>query len=382
MSRAYHSCNEYRVLFYLFWCINRCIQAILKLYHQNIELRMGSNFARMKITCFVIMAMMVVNLWVLQSDPGEKYAYSNPNYWLLAYLVERVSGIEFSDYVAQKIFAPLGMNDTLNAVTSEDPVPGLSKGYVTAYGSAIPWTELEKMFVGAGGVVSTASDMGKWLAMHMNDGKNQLGEPLLSKPLLESSYSPQPGSEKYGLGWSLSSQNVKPARISHSGALSTFQTQMDMVPSSGYAVEVLLNSFTPTLEHAYEMSSGIIQLTEGNEPELKSSTPKIIDYSLGAITILYLALGIRGIRRSKQWTDRRIQFPVWRFGLRLVPQWIPVLGIGWLFFVVPTLQDNSSEIKDTFGLFPAAMILLATVFIIGLVLTAMRIYFRMKAQII
>lgn len=42
----------------------------------------------------------------------------------------------------------------------------------------------------------------------------------------------------------------------------TFQSQQDIVPSSGYAVAVLLNSFTPTFEHAYEISLGIIQLTE------------------------------------------------------------------------------------------------------------------------
>ncbi|WP_281364174.1 serine hydrolase [Thermoactinomyces mirandus] len=89
----------------------------------------------------------------------------------------------------------------------------------------MPWTELEQMFLGAGGVVTTASDMGKWLAMHTNDGKNESGEQLLSKELLEESYSPQPGSEKYGLGWSLNSSSVKPARISHSGSLSTYQAQ-------------------------------------------------------------------------------------------------------------------------------------------------------------
>src|SRR5690606_20418209 len=159
------------------------------------------------------------------------------------------------------------------------------------------WTELEQMNAGAGGVVTTASDMGKWLSMHTNDGKNDKGETLLSKDLLEESYLPQPGSEKYGLGWSLSSTNVKPARISHSGSLSTYQAQQDIVPSSGYAVAELLNSFTTTFEHAYEISSGIIQLTEGNESEVKSPTPTIIDISIGVITLIYLILGIRGIIR-------------------------------------------------------------------------------------
>jgi CubicO group peptidase (beta-lactamase class C family) len=318
-----------------------------------------------------------LNDWKLQSNPGEKYYYSNGNYWVLALLVEKVSGIEFSQYLKQKVFSPLGMNDSLTTVNSGDFVQGLPKGYVTAYGTAIPWTELESMNMGAGSIISTASDMGKWLSMQTNEGKTGTEEQLLSKKLLEESYTPQFGTKKYGLGWELSSPKVKPARISHSGVVSTYQTQQDMIPSSGYAVAVLLNSFTPTFEHAYEISSGIIQLTEGQEPELKAPVSKIIDLTLGVITLIYLILGIRGILRSKKWSDKRKQHPTWRFILRLIPQLVPTLLIGWLFFIVPALQNNSSTTIDAFGLFPAAMFLLAIVFIIGLVLTILRIYYRL-----
>ncbi|HHR7182359.1 TPA: serine hydrolase [Escherichia coli] len=240
---------------------------------------------------------------------------------------------------------------------------------MTAYGSALPWSNLEQMFAGAGGVISTAADMGKWLSMHTNEGKNINGERLLSKSLLEESYSPLPGSPKYGLGWSLSSANVKPARISHSGALSTIQAQQDIVPSSGYAVAVMLNSFTTTFEHAYEISSGIIKLTEGQKPNIKVPMPKIIDLFLGLMTLIYLFLGIKGILRSKEWSNRRKLHPTLRYYLRLMPQIIPVLFIGWLFFIVPNLQNNSSTIKDAIGIWPAAMLFLAVVFLIGTIVT-------------
>jgi hypothetical protein len=59
---------------------------------------------------------------------------------------------------------------------------------------------------------------------------------------------------------------------------------------------------------------------------------------------------------------------------------VPVVGIGWLFFIVPTLQDNSSTIIDAFGIWPAAMLLLAIVFIIGLVLIIMRIFYRVRIK--
>ena len=234
------------------------------------------------------------------------------------------------------------------------------------------------MFAGSGGIVSTASDMGKWLSMHTNKGENSNGESLLSKSLLEESYSSQPGSSKYGLGWSLSSPNVKPARVSHSGALSTFQAQQDIVPSSGYAVAVLLNSFTTTFEHSYEISSGIVKITEGQIPENKAPIPKIIDLSLAFITLIYLILGIKGIIRSKEWANRRKQHPNWRYYLRLLPQVVSVFFVGWLFFILPNLQNNSSTIKDAFGLWFAAMLFLTVVFLIGVVVTIMRIYYKQK----
>lgn len=314
--------------------------------------------------------------WKLNWQPGDKYLYSNPNYWILARLVEVISGIEFPQYLKQRIFSPLGMDDTLSAINSGDPVKGLSQGYITAYGTALPWSELEQMFAGSGGVISTAADMGKWLSMHTNEGKSVNGERLLSKSLIEESYSPQPGSPKYALGWSLSSPDVKPARISHSGALSTIQAQQDIIPSSGYAVAVLINSFTTTLEHSYEISSGIIQLTEGQIPDTKAPMPKIIDLLLGFITLIYLILGIKGILRSKEWSNKRKQHPSWRYYLRLMPQIVPVLFIGWLFFIVPGIQDNSSTIKDVFGIWPAAMVFFIIVFLIGLIVTVKRIYYR------
>ena len=138
----------------------------------------------------------------------------------------------------------------------------------------------------------------------------------------------------------------------------------------------MLNSFTTTIQHAYEISSGIIQLTEGQIPEIKASRPQIIDLSLGFITLIYLILGIKGIIRSKKWSNRYRHYPTWRYCLRLMPQIISVFIIGWLFLIVPNLQGNSSTMKDVFGIWPAAMIFLIVVFLIGVIVTVMRVLSR------
>jgi CubicO group peptidase (beta-lactamase class C family) len=319
-----------------------------------------------------------VQQWQMHANPGERHSYSNANYWILARLVENVSGMAFAEYLDTKVFAPLGMDDSLSPVNAGDEVPGLARGHATAYGTAIPIAEMEQMFSGAGGIVSTAADMGQWLAMHTNNGVSVSGERMLSESLLDESYSPQPGSEHYGLGWSLSASNVTPPRIQHSGALSSYQAQHSIIPSSGYAVAVMLNSFTTTFEHAYEISSGIIQLTEGHAPVVKTPIPTIIDLSLGLLTLLYAGLGIRGILRSKKWSDRRRSHSALRYYLRLIPQLIPIAGIGWLMFIVPQLQDNSSTTLDVFRLWPALAILLAFIFICAVLLTGARIHYRIE----
>ena len=56
--------------------------------------------------------------------PGERYEYSNPGYELLALIVERASGEVFGDFVEARIFAELGMT---NSVVLDDRHPKLAK---------------------------------------------------------------------------------------------------------------------------------------------------------------------------------------------------------------------------------------------------------------
>lgn len=193
----------------------------------------------------------------------------------------------------------------------------MAQGHVTAFGLALPAEEMAAMLAGSGGVVSTADDMALWLAMQTDSGRTEAGRQLLPTPLLRESHTPQPGAERAGLGWMMSSPGVDPARVSHSGVLQRFNAQMDLVPSSGYGVAVMLNSFTPTHEHAYAISSGIIEISEGGEPSLGPPVATLIDLGLGLLTLLVIALTALGLWRSGRWASRRADWPAWRFGLRL-----------------------------------------------------------------
>lgn len=78
----------------------------------------------------------------LDVRPGEKYAYSNINYWLLGKIIERVSGMTYKDYISRNIFEPLG-------ITGEEmgfvlpPPPYRSKGYLARWS----WMNFLKRFL-------------------------------------------------------------------------------------------------------------------------------------------------------------------------------------------------------------------------------------------
>ena len=64
----------------------------------------------------------------LQFKPGEQYSYSNEGYIVLGWIIERISGQSYFDYVRENIYLPAGMINT-DAFELDDPPPDLAIGY-------------------------------------------------------------------------------------------------------------------------------------------------------------------------------------------------------------------------------------------------------------
>src|SRR6476661_8817082 len=67
-----------------------------------------------------------------QSEPGTSYFYRNSNYHVLAFLIEKISGQNYGDFLEQKIFKPTGMTNTAHRARDETIVPNLANGYSPA----------------------------------------------------------------------------------------------------------------------------------------------------------------------------------------------------------------------------------------------------------
>ncbi|HJW45582.1 MAG TPA: serine hydrolase domain-containing protein, partial [Lysobacter sp.] len=102
--------------------------------------------------------------------PGSTPAYSNYATALAGYIIERVSGQPFDQYIAQHIFAPLGMqHSTFSQPIQKNLLAMTSKGYKTASdGEEQPYEYIN--LAPAGSLASTGSDMGKFMIAHLNNG--------------------------------------------------------------------------------------------------------------------------------------------------------------------------------------------------------------------
>lgn len=103
--------------------------------------------------------------------PGKLGAYSNYGMALAGYIVERVSGMPFAEYVQKNIFTPLGMDHS----TAQQPVPArlasdLANGYGYVDGKQLPggfeWIQAAP----SGAVSATVDDMAKFMIAHLKNG--------------------------------------------------------------------------------------------------------------------------------------------------------------------------------------------------------------------
>ncbi len=130
---------------------------------------------------------------------GERFAYNNGGYVLLALLAERAGGVRYHELVRSLVCEPAGMVDT--AFLRSDELPGdAALGYLAADGLRTNVLHLPVRGVGDGGIYSTAADLSAfWEALHAG----RIVSPALVDELLRPRSDWPEESERYGLGFHL-----------------------------------------------------------------------------------------------------------------------------------------------------------------------------------
>jgi CubicO group peptidase (beta-lactamase class C family) len=170
--------------------------------------------------------------------PGDRFAYSDVGYEMLALVLEAASGEPFGNLLRRRIFEPLAMTDTRLRDRPDVAVPGRARGYVSrgqAF-TAVPDHPLDCLF-GSGAINTTVDDMRRWIRA-LDTGR------LASPATLAEALRPQllnDGSESgYAFGWYLEN-GLLGRRLKHPGAWNGYQSFVLRYPESRFSVILLAN---------------------------------------------------------------------------------------------------------------------------------------------
>ena len=177
--------------------------------------------------------------------PGTRWEYSNSGYAVLAMIVERVSGQRFEDFLARRIFRPLGMSRTVAYVPSRNQVPNRAFGYRRPSGND-EWQFSDQSptsaVLGDGGIYSSIEDLAKWdraLLKHSLLNPDEM-QPAFAPVQVEGVKLPDGTPSAYGFGWFLNPYKSH-KRMWHYGETSGFHTAIQRFPSEKLTVIVLTN---------------------------------------------------------------------------------------------------------------------------------------------
>ena len=171
--------------------------------------------------------------------PGEKYQYSNLGFGVLDYVIARVSGNSYPDFMRQEVFLKLGLTRTSVHIGS-----GLEPYQAIRYGPdglPIPFYEFDH--TGASAIYASAHDLVRFGMFHLKarlpDQKAILSDAAIDqmqKPTM--STGPNAG---YGIGWALNDTRTGYHLVSHSGGMGGVATSLRLIPSEKLAAVVLCN---------------------------------------------------------------------------------------------------------------------------------------------
>jgi CubicO group peptidase (beta-lactamase class C family) len=173
----------------------------------------------------------------LEFNPNEKYAYSNSGYFLLGYIIEKLSGMSYKDFIQKNIFDKLGMKHSYYADTYKI-IPNRVNGYQFYEGD---YENAEYMSTtipyAAGSLMSNVDDMFLWnKAIH-----NNLLISANSKLMAFTNYTLINGKHNnYGYGWAINEIAGVPT-IEHPGGINGFTTSGIYAPDKNIYSIVLTN---------------------------------------------------------------------------------------------------------------------------------------------
>ena len=184
------------------------------------------------------------------------FGYSNVMFLTAGEVIHAVTGKSWAEYVKEEFLVPLDMKRTITSTndipfTTNVATPHKPEGDIN---NPIAWVNWDNMGA-AGGIISSADDMARWMRFQLNNGINGK-DTLFTKAQQITMWTPHvnyPISDRtrelyggrnfngYGLGWGTSEYNGK-QMVSHTGGYDGMYSAVTMLPTEKIGVVVLTNS--------------------------------------------------------------------------------------------------------------------------------------------
>lgn len=204
-------------------------------------------------------------------EPGEKAQYSNSNYVLLGYIVEKASGRSYEDALKQRITSKIGLTDTYLGTGYSDA----SKNESPSYNFIGDWKQESETHLsipgGAGAIISTPNDLTKFIQALFN-GK------IVSKE----SFEQMKPKDQYGLG--INSYPIGGKTFyGHGGAIDGFRSLLVYLPEEKLSLAYTSNGVNYPLNN---IVSGVFDIY-WNKPfeiptfETVAVNPEVLDKYVG-----------------------------------------------------------------------------------------------------
>jgi CubicO group peptidase (beta-lactamase class C family) len=184
---------------------------------------------------------------------GE-YNYDNMGYNIYGVLLENNLKMKWQDLLQKRMFDPLGMKHTTAVISKARAKKwSVAAPYVfdAVTGKMIrsPLAKTDSNMQSAGGMFASASDMGRWLNMNMNNGKLN-GKQVIPAEIVQAvhtgytptlrSNEPFTGEGQYGLGWQIGKYRNEKV-IYHHGGFIGYGSHVSYLPDKKIGIAVLVN---------------------------------------------------------------------------------------------------------------------------------------------
>ncbi len=182
-----------------------------------------------------------------------KWGYTNAAFLTAGEIIPKATGLQWEDFVTQKIFAPLDMSNTI--ALSKDFAAAANKcaAHTMADGKLIkiPFCSIDNL-AAAGSIGSSVNDMSHWVMAQLNrgmyGGKQVIPAAAIAQTWLPHSILGNGGKQfntghfsLYGLGWFLEEYCGKKI-VSHTGGVNGFVTSVTLLPEEKLGIIVFTNT--------------------------------------------------------------------------------------------------------------------------------------------